>query len=182
MPVSKHVLLTFDDGPSRQLIPILNILKEKRVRAMFFWNTKLLYKERPWQRVIREGHIIATHCHSHKKLDNLTKEQQYKQIKTSITILEDITRIKVKYFRPPYGRFNEDTMVILRDLNVLPVMWDISSCDWINKEAPENIICNVISHISDGSIILLHELKQTVTILPRLIDEIRKQGFHFTLL
>lgn len=181
-PMKNKVILTFDDGPSRQLNHILDILSEKNVPAIFFWQSRLLYKQRPWLRVINEGHIIGAHSCSHRNLCKLERAIQYKEIKKSIDMIEDTTQSKVQYFRPPYGRYNEDTMSILKDLNLTPVMWEISSYDWENKLDPDKIVCNIENHIVDGSIILLHELKQTVTVLPKLIDKVRMKGFEFTLL
>lgn len=178
----KKVVLTFDDGPSRQLTNILDILKEKNVPAMFFWHSNLLFNERPWRRVFEEGHLIGSHAVNHKNLARLTKEQQYKQIKCSIDKIAGITNTKVRYFRPPFGQYNEDTISILHELDLVPIMWEITSFDWENKNTPENITNNVVEHVQDGSIILLHELKQTVTVLPQIIDGIREKGFEFKLL
>lgn len=178
----KQVILTFDDGPSRQLPQILDILNRKNVHAIFFWQSKLLYKERPWRRVLAEGHKIGSHAYNHKNLLKLNKEQQYKQIKYSIDKIEKITKTEVQYFRPPFGQYNEDTINILNELNLVPIMWEISSFDWENKRTPENIVNNVVEHITDGSIILLHELEQTVSVLPQIIDKIREKGFEFSLI
>lgn len=181
-PTEKKVILTFDDGPSRQLNTILDILSDKHVQAMFFWQSQLLYKQRPWKRVLDEGHQIGAHTHKHKNLLKLKREQQYQQIKNNVDKIEEITQTKVQYFRPPFGQYNEDTLSILKDLDLLPILWEITSYDWINKATPKEIVCNVVKHVSMGSIILLHELEQTVAILPELIDEIRERGFEFSLL
>ncbi len=178
----KKVILTFDDGPSRNLEAILDILREKNVPAIFFWQSKLLYHARPWRRVLEEGHELGAHSINHKNLVNLNYSEQHQQIFKSVDHLEAVTKQKVRYFRPPFGRYNEDTMTILHELGLIPIMWDISSYDWLNKDTPEKIVCNVVNHISDGSIILLHELEQTVTILPTLIDQVREKGYEFTLL
>ncbi|WP_199256767.1 polysaccharide deacetylase family protein [Alteribacillus sp. YIM 98480] len=176
------VILTFDDGPSRKLEEILDVLKEKQVQAVFFWNSRLLYPQRPWQRVVQEGHIIGSHAHNHKNLTTLTKNEQYKQIKTSVEKIQEITGIDVHWFRPPFGQYNEETMEVLRELCLTPVLWEISSYDWENKSSPEMIVTNVVEHIQEGSIILLHELEQTLKILPELIDQMREKGFEFALL
>ncbi len=180
-PAQKEVMLTFDDGPSRKLHPLLDVLKEKEVPAVFFWQSRLLYKQRPWKRVIQEGHVIASHAHNHKNLTTLPKSEQYKQIKTSVDKIRKITGDNVHYFRPPYGQYNEETMDILKELGLLPVMWQIAACDWENKHTPERIVANVVGHCRPGSIILLHELEQTLTVLPQLIDTIRREGFEFAL-
>lgn len=173
------VLLTFDDGPSRQLHHILNILKEKNVQAIFFWQSKLFYNERPWKRLLEEGHLLGSHAYNHKNLAKLTKEQQYKQIKYSIDKMERITGEKVHYFRPPFGQYNEDTIDILKELDLVPIMWEITSFDWEHKKTPEIIVQNVVENVKNGSIILMHELTQTVAVLPDIIDGIRAKGFEF---
>jgi peptidoglycan/xylan/chitin deacetylase (PgdA/CDA1 family) len=181
-PTKKKVMLTFDDGPGRHLHTILDILKEKNSPALFFWQSKLLHKERPWQRVLNEGHKIGSHAHNHKNLITLRPEQQYHHIKYSLDKIKEITGEKVQYFRPPFGQYNEETMSIIKEFNLTPIMWEITSYDWEHKNNPECILANVVDQIREGSIILLHELEQTAFILPRLIDEIRNQGFEFDLL
>lgn len=178
----KSVVLTFDDGPSRILPEILDILKEENVPAVFFWQTRLLHPKRPWTRVIDEGHLIGTHTIKHLNLVNLTYEEQFMQIRNSITHIEEITGKEVKYFRPPYGQFNNNTLEASKQLNVLPVMWRVASIDWELKEDPQQIIKNVTDNLEDGAIILLHELKQTLEVLPQLIRAIREEGYKFMLL
>lgn len=181
-PTGKKVMLTFDDGPGRHLPLILDILKEKQVKALFFWQSKLLYNGRPWQRVLRDGHIIGSHATNHTNLTSLSKEKQYGHIKGSVDKIENIIGEKLTYFRPPFGQYNQDTMDILQELNLTPIMWDLTSYDWNHKVNPQCIKSNVITHLQEGSIILLHELRQTAIILPELIDEIRNQGYEFDLL
>lgn len=179
---TKNVILTFDDGPSRQLDNMLDILDKKKVPAIFFWQSRLLNSSRPWKRVLDGGHKIGTHAHNHTNLTNLSFDEQYRQVKTSINIIEKVTGQKVEYFRPPFGQYNEDTIAILKELQLVPTMWEISSYDWDNKKNPEKIVSNVVDNIIDGSIILLHELKQTAEVLEQLIDEVRQKGFEFTLI
>ncbi|MFB4164148.1 polysaccharide deacetylase family protein [Alteribacillus sp. JSM 102045] len=178
----KKVILTFDDGPSRQLNAILDVLKEKKVPAVFFWQSKILHAQRPWKRVIQEGHEIGSHAHNHKNLTSLTKGQQYKQIKMSVEVLQKITGTNVKFFRPPFGQYNEDTMNLLKTMGLTPVMWEITSYDWKHKSFPGVIIRNVVDHLKEGAIILLHEVEQTLFVLPELIDRIRAKGYEFTFL
>ncbi|WP_112181077.1 MULTISPECIES: polysaccharide deacetylase family protein [Paraliobacillus] len=179
---NKTVVLSFDDGPSRVLSKILDILKKEEVPAMFFWQTRLLYPKRPWQRVIDDGHSIGSHTINHSNLCNLTYEQQYKQIKTSTTDLERITGKKVDFFRPPFGQFNSDTIRIAEELGLQTVMWRVASIDWELKCDPNQIVSNVIDYVEDGAIILLHELQQTVEVLPIIISKLKEKGYSFRLL
>lgn len=64
----KVAYLTFDDGPSRIVTPIiLDILKEYNIKATFFV-LGLMVDENPdiLKRIYEEGHVIGNHSYSHK--------------------------------------------------------------------------------------------------------------------
>lgn len=178
----KTVVLTFDDGPGRVLPEILDILKKENVPAVFFWQSRLLYPQRPWKRVIEEGHQIGTHSSKHSNYVNLSPHEQVQDLSSSKTKIESIIGQEVKLFRPPFGQYNEHTIAAAKQLGLSTIMWRISAMDWELKEQPEQIIANVIENLEERAIILLHELTQTVEALPALIAEIRNKGYEFSLL
>ncbi|MFC0470116.1 polysaccharide deacetylase family protein [Halalkalibacter kiskunsagensis] len=175
----KGVVLTFDDGPSKYLDRFLDVLAKEEVGAVFFWQSRLLHHKRSWKRVLEEGHVIGTHAHSHPNLVKLDYNEQMKEINTSKKIIEDITGQQVRYLRPPFGQYNKDTITVASKLKVEMVMWEISSFDWELKHHPNKIVENVTSHVQEGSIVLLHELEQTLHALPTLIKKIKEKGFQF---
>lgn len=177
----KSVILTFDDGPSKRLPQLLDILKQHDVQAMFFWQSHLLYPARPWQRLLDDGHVLGTHSMKHRNLIQLSYEKQYQDIHNSMLHIEKITGTPVVFFRPPYGNYNADTLRAAKALGLTTVMWRIASMDWELKEDPQQIIRYITENLEDGAIILLHELEQTVTILPQLIHAIKQQGYSFSL-
>ncbi|WP_139365046.1 polysaccharide deacetylase family protein [Litchfieldia alkalitelluris] len=179
---TKKVVLTIDDGPSRVLPQLLDVLRDEEVPAVFFWQSKLLFHEREWQRVLDEGHLIGTHSTKHRNMVKLSFEEQFQDVYHSVEKIEEITGQKVRYFRPPYGQYNENTLEVARELQLVPVMWRISSMDWELKHDSQKIISNVCDHLEDGAIILLHELRQTLEVLPELIKAIKQKGYGFTLL
>ncbi|MDR7071124.1 polysaccharide deacetylase family protein [Fictibacillus barbaricus] len=180
-PSSKSIILTFDDGPSSVLSKVLDILNKHDVKAMFFWQSRLLYKERPWKRVIDEGHMIGGHSLRHRDLTKLNMDEQFRDINKNKRQIEQLTGQLVKYFRPPFGQFNEDTLQVLKSLNLVPFLWEVAGLDWEHKDYPDHIIHNIINYVNDGSIILLHELKQTAAILDDLICELKEEGYSFVL-
>jgi peptidoglycan/xylan/chitin deacetylase (PgdA/CDA1 family) len=177
-----YVTLTFDDGPSKVLIPILDILKEKEIQAVFFWQSRLCHHMRPWQRIVNEGHQVGSHSRNHANFSKLSFSEQYEQMKYSKEKIEKLSKGKVKYFRPPFGQFNDNTTKAAKELNLEIVMWRIASLDWQKGITADELIKNVCDNLEDGAIILLHELPITVEALPKLIDGIREKGYTFSLL
>ncbi|MFG6496522.1 polysaccharide deacetylase family protein [Fictibacillus sp. UD] len=178
---SKSIILTFDDGPSSVLVPLLDILKKHDVQALFFWQSRLLHKNRPCKRVLEEGHMIGGHSLRHRDLTRLSRYDQHQDIQNNIKHLESLTGQKIKYFRPPFGQFNEDTLHVLKELDVVPFLWEVAGLDWELKNNPNQIVHNIVNHAEDGSVILLHELKQTLMIMDDLIYELKKEGYQFIL-
>jgi peptidoglycan/xylan/chitin deacetylase (PgdA/CDA1 family) len=178
----KAVMLTFDDGPGRALPEILDILRTENVQAGFFWQSRLLHSKRPWKRVIDEGHLIGTHSTNHRNLVRLSYEEQLADLSRSKKAITDLTGQDVEYFRPPFGQYNDDTIAAAAEIGLQTVMWRISSMDWELQNDPQQILTYVTESLEDGAIILLHELPQTVKILPALIQQIKEQGFQFQIL
>ncbi|WP_088102573.1 polysaccharide deacetylase family protein [Halalkalibacter urbisdiaboli] len=175
----REVVLTFDDGPSRYLPEILDILLDEKVPAHFFWQTRLLHHKRPWQRVLEEGHRIGTHSHRHRNLKNASFETQYQDISKSKQLIERLTNTEVCWFRPPFGQYNEHTLEVCKQLNLIPVLWSVHSFDWENESQSNDIIRHVLKQLHDGAIILLHERKVTVDALSSLIKQMKEKGYQF---
>lgn len=64
----KRVFLTFDDGPSKTVTPlILDLLKQENIKATFFvLGSRVEYNPEIINRIFEEGHYIANHGYSHK--------------------------------------------------------------------------------------------------------------------
>ncbi|UOF89101.1 polysaccharide deacetylase family protein [Fodinisporobacter ferrooxydans] len=177
--IPSGVLLTFDDGPSEYVIPLLNILKRKHVMAFFFWLGENLSPSQSISQVLAEGHGIGSHGFHHKILSDLSYQEQYWEIQQSKVALENCIQSPIRFFRPPNGRMNEDTIAIAKSFHLHCVRWNIGSWDWAHAHDPDTIADHVVGHVSSGSIVLLHELPQTVIILEQLIDRIREKGLDF---
>ena len=64
---NKRVFLTFDDGPSQTVTPvILDILKQENIKATFFLlGSRVELKPDIVKREYEEGHYLASHGYSH---------------------------------------------------------------------------------------------------------------------
>ncbi len=62
----KRAFLTFDDGPSKNTIDILNILKENNIKATFFvLGCQVEVFPETTNKIYNEGHYIANHGYTH---------------------------------------------------------------------------------------------------------------------
>jgi len=187
----KYVALTFDDGPDPAYTPeILDILKEKDVRATFFLvGEKAKSFPEIAMRIVEEGHSIGNHTHTHKSLIPLSAKSTYKEIKDAETAIEEATGVKPNLFRPPRGVYSSYARKLLKEEGYTLVLWDLSAMDWAEL-APKKIVAHVINKVKPGSIILLHDSgdlitnkggnrNSTVKALPEIIDRLREQGYEF---
>ncbi|MBC8494567.1 polysaccharide deacetylase family protein [archaeon] len=175
----KIVALTFDDGPGEDTETILNILKEKDVKATFFV-TGIRVEEKPdiLKRTTVEGHEIGIHGMTHK----LFVIKNYYELANNKEQVENIINQTVKYYRPAYGFKTSCTLRTARKLGLQTVTWNIFPMDY-NKPGEEVLVSRVIRNLKPGSIIALHdgpaEREQTNNALPIIIDQAREQGYRF---
>ena len=58
-------------------------------------------------------------------------------------------------------------------------MWDVDTRDWESHNI-DHILKKTIQNTKDGSIILMHDTKkQTITILERLLKELKQDDYQF---
>ncbi len=180
----KVVVLSFDDGPRRETTPkVLDILKRYDVKAMFFVtgygvrdNADLL------MRMAREGHAIGTHTVTHANLRGLNREQMLREITPVNEEVEKVTRERVKYFRPPFGAYDQAVLEVLKELNLQIITWTTGSLDWQTKD-PATVTRNVLDHVYPGAVVLLHDTHEhTVEALPGIIEGLRAKGYAFVIL
>ncbi|MBK26714.1 MAG: hypothetical protein CME70_22125 [Halobacteriovorax sp.] len=168
---SDKVVLTFDDGPHKTRTPrLLDILKKYNVKATFFVLTKLVNDStRPiLERMIKEGHIVATHDHDHDNNNGEDQETFYNELKTSILIIDKLYKKyrpsnKGIFYRFPYGAYGKSEtyhhMNVIKTLSydlygencINFAFWDIDSADWSPKLKDEQIAQNIWAHIKGGT-------------------------------
>lgn len=132
-----------------------------------------------WEPLLKSGHVIGSHAHSHPELPKLSFEEQRKELSQSKAILEEAIGQPIVWFRPPYGLYNEDTVVLSKSLGLQIVLWKVASWDWMHEKDPKLILQNVETYTNPGDLILLHELPQTVQVLKELIQCLKAKGYQF---
>lgn len=189
---SLKVALTFDDGPSPLYTPkILDILKEKKVKATFFLVGKHVEKyPEVAKRIVDEGHEIGNHTYSHRDLVPATRATVVKEIKKAEKVIESVCGRKPVLFRPPRGIYSNAVRKIILKAGYTIILWSVSTQDW-RLVKPSFIFRRVKRFCRPGSIILFHDsgalIKpeggsrgHTVEALPKVIDWLRANGYQIS--
>lgn len=174
----KVVALTFDDGPDGNTTPqALDILAKYKIKATFFVQGKnIAGNEAILKRMQAEGHEVGNHSWNHPVLTQLSLEDAKKQITDTESAITSVLGKSSKLMRPPYGAISDD---IRNSLDLSFIMWDVDSLDWKSKNETA-ILTEVQRQVKNGSIILMHDIHaETVNALPKIIDYLKEQGYHF---
>ena len=113
----------------------------------------------------------------------MTKEE----IRTDLVKLEEayynLTNQSIaKYFRPPKGDFDKESLAYIASLGYTNVFWSMAHCDWDvnNQMSVEKTTSIVLDNLHNGAIILMHSVSSSnARSLPIIIDEARKLGYSF---
>lgn len=181
----KVIALTFDDGPDLKYTPpILDILKEKGVKATFFVVGSQVEKYPDVvKRMVEEGHALGNHSYNHKDLTKLNKTQIIKQIELTDKAIKAATGAYPKAFRAPYGALNAQVKKVLEEKGRYHVGWSVDTRDWAGTSI-DKMRENIKTNSKDKGIILLHSfggkhIQNTVDMLADVIDDLEKLGYSF---
>lgn len=181
----KLIALTFDDGPDkRYTTDILDILKDKGVKATFFVVGQQVAKNpEVLQRIVDEGHAIGNHTYNHKDLSKLTKQQIIEEVKTGDAVIKKAVGFTPIMFRAPYGAVSDTLKDLLKANNRELVGWNIDTRDWAGTSASD-IRKMIKKEAKPNGIILMHSfggkhIKNTVQALPGVIDDLEEMGYTF---
>ncbi len=175
------VVLTFDDGPDPVFtLPILDVLRRKNAKAVFFLIGQTM-EANPGlvKQIIDEGHSVGMHSYSHNRKNTYSNREQMNEVYRSMQIFKKFN-IKTDIYRPVYGQISFLEFAICVMNGICTVLWTLSSGDF-EKTGSQNIINRVIDNVNPGDIILFHDDNQyVVDALGVIIDTLRDKGLMFT--
>ncbi|HEX8546892.1 MAG TPA: polysaccharide deacetylase family protein [Cytophagaceae bacterium] len=151
--------LTFDDGPNKQITPLLlDLLKEANIKVGFFCIGKnIAGNESILNRMHQEGHTIGNHTYGHSYFfDFYRKQSVAEELMKAETKIEQTIGKRTRLFRPPYGVTNPAIRDATKSLDYTNIGWNIRSLDTVIK-SEEKIIKKITSSLKSGSIVLLHD-------------------------
>lgn len=177
------VLLTFDDGPNPLTTElILKKLSDEKIKSLFFCVGENVQKYPELVQLLKnEGHSFGNHTFNHKILKTITDEEKKSQISSVNKIFEEKFNIKLKYFRPPHGKFQLSTSSLLKQHNLKNVMWSLLTYDYKNDLSIVKFA--IEKYLKHNSIIVLHDSNKSKNIIADSIsliaDEARKRNYQF---
>lgn len=193
----KICYLTFDDGPSKNTLKILDILGEYNAKATFFVIGNCIGEDtRPiLERIVEEGHAIGLHANDHVyKKFYADKDSYLKDYACLYQTLKEEYDIETAIFRLPGGSActylnGQGTEYIsrMRERGFSCFDWNVTGEDSVGKPTVFSIQKNVFDRVFryQRPIVLLHDSSiagVTVEALPGIIEKIRDQGYTFATL
>ena len=182
----KNIYLTFDEGYENGYTPaILDTLKEKNVKAVFFITMDYARKEPELvQRMIDEGHVVGNHSVTHPSagLPSQTLEVQENEVMELHNYVKDNFGYEMYLFRFPAGIFSEQSLGILDKCGYTGVFWSFAYHDWDpdNQMANSQALNKTLECLHPGAVYLLHAVSSTNSaILGDFIDATRAEGYTF---
>lgn len=180
------IVLTFDQGyENGYTTPILDALKEKNVKAVFFVTGDYVKRNADLvKRMIDEGHVIGNHGMAHASLPKLTRDEAINEIMSLHDYVVNKFGYEMKYFRPPCGEYSEQAVALAQELGYTTMLWSFAYKDWEVdcQPDPAEAFERVSGAAHGGAIYLLHSVSATnAEILPRVIDCLKEQGYDFCL-
>jgi peptidoglycan/xylan/chitin deacetylase (PgdA/CDA1 family)/uncharacterized caspase-like protein len=191
---AKTLLLTFDDGPhARHTARILEILKQRGIKAVFFavgQNIGTVKKDAQVQPtaasaatrlLVEAGYPLANHSFSHSFLPKLGAEALKNEIELTNRMIKEVGGTSSILFRPPYGARNAAVAEAVAAHGMRSVLWNVDSRDWADP-VPLSIADRVLRGVEaeKRGIILFHDIHaRTVEALPALLDALQERGYQF---
>lgn len=177
---SKKIAITFDAAyGSEETTKIINILKEKNAKATFFLVGFWVEKYPELVKLLDESGIeIGTHSNTHPYMSKLTADQIRVELETSKNLITNITGKPVKFFRPPYGDYNDTLINVCDEIGLKTIQWSVDSLDWKGLNTSQ-MLARITPDIGNGGIILFHNNSDhIVEALPIIIDTLLEQGYE----
>ena len=178
----KYMALTFDDGPSKYTQKILDILKEKDVKATFYnLGQQAQAKPELTKAVVEGGNELASHTNRHQNLPTLGRDDLRNEISSAFDSLNEAAGQRPQMIRAPYGAFTSKEWARSGDLISCNVLWNIDTLDW-KRPGSKAITDQVLGNARNGAIALMHDgggnREQDIEALPGIIDGLKDAGYE----
>ncbi len=181
-----EIVFTFDDGPSPTTTPqILDVLAKYKIHAVFFMVGEMVdskNKKVPAivARILREGHVIASHTMHHKDLCRVKQDETaIADIDDGREAIERVSGLKLAWFRTPYGSRCKRVEDLLAERGLEHFHWDLDPQEWKHNDAKKafDYVTGSLARSSGRNVLLMHDIKTaTVKALPEILAWIEAEN------
>ena len=181
----KVLYLTFDCGFENGNTPaILDALKKHEAKATFFIVGNYLETSPDLvKRMLEEGHIVGNHSYHHPDMSQMGKEEFSKELGEVESLYEQtVGQPMEKYYRPPQGKYSENSMQLAKELGYRTIFWSLAYVDWTqdSQSTHEEAFDKLLKRVHPGAIVLLHNTSKTNgEILDELLSKWEGMGYTF---
>ncbi len=180
----KIVALTFDDAPSAYSDEVLQILKEKNIKATFFVIGKAMeaYPQEV-KRIAKAWQELGNHSYSHQRFLLKSRSFTKHEIEKTDQLIRESGYTGEITFRPPNGKKFITLPRYLHNSKRQTIMRNIEPDSYVAGNA-EKIAEYTINALQPWSIILMHPFCKTECTadrqaLPKIIDAAQAMGYSF---
>ena len=158
---------------------LLEMLEEENIFITFFFTCKWAEKnELLLKEMYSHGHEIGNHGYAHRDYGKLSYELNKSEIEKCHDVVYNIIDVDCKYFAPPSGSFNDNTIKAASELNYDIIMWSIDTIDWRKDTTEEMIVERILTKAHNAGIVLMHPTENTINALPSVIKSLKKEGYY----
>lgn len=193
----KTAYLTFDDKVSENTVRILDILKERNIKAAFFVCSK--GDPEILKRIVDEGHVLGNHGMSHNySIIYSNPDAFWADMEAQAVYLEETVGVRPTLMRFPGGSNNNVSKSYCTEYYIMPTLvaqaadhgytymdWNCSNGDAQGSLVPAStLVANALNTArnKDRVILLMHHTKPKTTTpdaLPAIIDDLEAEGYVF---
>lgn len=183
---ARGVALTFDDGPHPEHTrKVLDLCDEAGVKATFFViGEKVERHPEVVREIVRRGHDLGLHSSTHDRLLNMRYEPNIvADLRRNQEVIERVTGLRPRLFRPPVGLTSPRTRVAVRQLGLVLIGWSARAYDGAGRPSIERVLARIAPRLAHGVIVLLHdapergdEAPSSLEALPQLLGAMRDRG------
>jgi peptidoglycan/xylan/chitin deacetylase (PgdA/CDA1 family) len=187
----KTCAITFDDGPSADTATVLDVLAQAQVRATFFVLAENARRHPDiLRRLANEGHTVAIHGDSHRKLHRATVAEVEDEVTRAISGLRALGIEPAPLYRTPHGVKNAAVFRVCQKLGLQLWAWSRGIWD-TDRPAASVLVARATRLARSGMVLLLHDgrgdevtpdVSSMVAALPQIIVKLRDAGFDFVTL
>ena len=176
----KIIALTFDDGPDKNVTPLLlSILAKYNVKVAFFCiGKKIEGNENVLKKIDSEGHIIGNHSFSHSNFfDFFTAEKMKMEFEHSDKLVFNAIGKQMNFYRPPYGITTPAMTKAVAQRQYHTIGWSVRSMDSMQKNE-DRLMEKLTKQLKPGAVFLFHDTWEgVVPLIGKFIEMATAKGY-----